>query len=225
MDEHVMQKDPMEILSQWLDEASASEPHDHDAAAFATQGLASDFSDSSSIIPNIGTPNIGIPNIRMVLVRHIDARGLVFFSHQNSVKGQEIQKAAFGALCFHWKSLRKQVRVRGVIDKVSDKESDDYFSQRPFLHQINAIISRQSQTLDNRQTFLDTFERAQSEYAEKDASVKRPAYWGGYRLIPLEIEFWESAPSRLHDRFRFKRSLGDGDDDDWGAWDVKRLYP
>jgi pyridoxamine 5'-phosphate oxidase len=191
--------EPVRLFEAWLKEATASEPRDPTAMTLAT--VDSD----------------GMPNARMVLLKAADERGFVFYTNIDSQKGQELDASAKAALVFHWKSLNKQVRVRGTVTRVSDAEADAYFATRPKQAQIGAWASQQSRPLESRLAF----EKAIALYAAKYAigSVPRPAYWTGFRLIPEKIEFWQERPFRLHDRVVFERDAKDG------AWRKTRLYP
>ena len=191
--------EPMRLFAAWLSEATASEPRDPNAMTLATV-------DSG-----------GMPNARMVLLKGADERGFVFYSNMDSQKGQELDASGKAALVFHWKSLNRQVRVRGTVTRVSDTESDDYFASRPKQAQIGAWASQQSRPLESRLAF----EKAVALYAAKFAigKVPRPPYWIGYRLTPSAIEFWHDRPFRLHDRIVFKRADVDA------PWSKTRLYP
>lgn len=190
--------DPFFLFTDWFTEASASEVNDPDAAALAT--VSGD----------------GQPNVRMVLVKQVDAAGFIFFTNSRSAKGSELTANPKAALCFHWKSLQRQIRVRGAVEKVADSLSDDYFNSRHPISRRGAIASQQSTPLASRAT-LDAQMNAMAAEHPDDASIPRPPHWYGFRIVPAEIEFWQQGDNRLHDRFLFKR-LKDG-------WDVERLYP
>lgn len=191
-------EEPFELFAQWLSEAEATEPADANAMALATVDAA------------------GLPDVRIVLLKGFDANGFVFFTNMESRKGEELAAAPRAALNFHWKSLQRQVRIRGSIQPVSEAEADAYFAGRPRLSQIGAWASRQSRPLESRAVF----ERAVADYTAKfaDAPIPRPPQWGGYRLKPRTIEFWQDRPFRLHDRVEFTRAAD-------GGWARMRLYP
>jgi pyridoxamine 5'-phosphate oxidase len=191
--------EPLALFAAWMEEATKSEPADPNAMALATVDAD------------------GMPNVRMVLLKGVDAKGFVFYSHKGSQKGRELDAQPKAGLCFHWKSLRRQVRVRGPVEKVSVEEADAYFATRPRLAQIGAWASQQSQPLESRLAF----EKAIALYTAKHAvgEVPRPPHWIGFRIVPLVMEFWHDRPFRLHDRIEFRRSK-DGD-----AWRKTRLYP
>lgn len=191
--------DPMGMFAQWIKEAAKSETNEPEAMALAT------IDDS------------GRPNVRMVLLKAADASGFVFYTNTESAKGHELAAHASAALCFHWKSIRRQVRVRGTVSRVSDEEADAYFATRPKDSQIGAWASAQSRPMEAR----FAFEREIAKYAAKFAvtRVPRPPYWSGYRVTPLEIEFWRDRPFRLHDRLVYRRRSPDV------PWRTERLFP
>ena len=189
----------MRLFAAWIEEATAAEPRDPNAMALATVDAD------------------GLPNVRMVLLKGVDERGFVFYTNMDSQKGRELDVHPQAALVFHWKSLNRQVRVRGPVERVSEAEADAYFATRPKLAQIGAWASKQSAPLESRLAF----EKAVALYAAKYAlgAVPRPPHWSGYRIVPLRIEFWHDRPFRLHDRIEFGR-------DGLGApWSKTRLYP
>jgi pyridoxamine 5'-phosphate oxidase len=191
--------EPMRLFAAWLADATVSEPRDPNAMTLATVDAD------------------GMPNARMVLLKGADERGFVFYTNVGSQKGQELSASAKAALVFHWKSLNRQVRVRGRVEAVTEEEADAYFATRPKQAQIGAWASKQSQPLESRMAF----EKAVAVNAAKYAigSVPRPPNWSGYRIVPEQIEFWHDRPFRLHDRIVFKRTgLGQ-------AWSRTRLYP
>ncbi len=196
--------DPFALFVNWFAQASAHEVNDPNAMALATADAD------------------GMPNVRMVLLKGLDAadaveRGFVFYTNRNSAKGRELSANPQAALLFHWKSLRRQVRARGSITPVSAAEADAYFQTRPLMSRIGAWASDQSQSLASRAVL----EKSVGDYSEKYAEglIPRPPYWSGFRLAPLEIEFWHDRPFRLHDRLVFRRS------EPAAAWTTARLYP
>ena len=191
--------DPLALFHEWFAEAKASEPNDANAMALAS------------------VDGDGLPNVRMVLLKDADEDGFVFYTNFESAKGQELQANAKAALCFHWKSLRRQIRVRGTIEQVSDAEADAYFASRARGSRIGAWASRQSRPLESR----FALEKAVAKFTAKYGvgKVPRPTYWSGFRLAPVEIEFWHDRPFRLHDRVVFRRPSTDK------AWSTARLYP
>lgn len=157
----------------------------------------------------------GRPTARMVLIRHIDARGFVFHTNYNSRKGRELAENPHAALCFHWPTLDEQIRVEGPVQKLSSAESDAYFRLRPRGSQLGAWASDQSAVLPSREALEEQYRRIEERFAGGD--VGRPDFWGGFRLMPQQIEFWYGRPDRLHDRILYTRA-GDG-------WQIVRLYP
>jgi pyridoxamine 5'-phosphate oxidase len=159
----------------------------------------------------------GLPNARMVLLKGADERGFVFYTNMESAKGRELDAHPAAALVFHWKSSNRQVRVRGPVEPVSAAEADAYFATRPKQAQIGAWASKQSAPLESRLAFEQAVARYAAKYALGD--VPRPPNWAGYRVVPLQIEFWQDRPFRLHDRIEFRRARPGG------AWSKRRLYP
>jgi pyridoxamine 5'-phosphate oxidase len=191
--------EPLQLFGEWLEEARAAEPNDPTAMSVAT--VDSD----------------GLPNVRMTLLKEFDERGFVFYTNFESQKGTEILASRKAALGFHWKSLRRQVRLRGPVEVVSEEEADAYYKSRPRDSRIGAWASKQSRPLESR----FALEKAVARYAAKYAigDVPRPPHWSGFRVKPVYMEFWKDGAFRLHDRVVFRRD-GDGD-----AWNKTRLYP
>lgn len=193
-------EDPFSIFGRWFEEAKASEPNDPNGMAVATAG-----------------PD-GLPDVRMVLMKEYDSRGFVFYTNSESAKGRQLGANMQAALLFHWKSLRRQVRARGPVEIVTPEESDEYFRSRPRDSRIGAWASQQSRPLESR----FALEKAVATYAAKYAigDVPRPPHWYGFRIRPVQMEFWQDKPFRLHDRVTFRRSAPDV------AWESReRLYP
>jgi len=191
--------EPLRLFAAWFADARRAEPVNPEAMALATVDAD------------------GLPNVRMVLLKGFDERGFVFYTNADSVKGNELKDAPKAALTFYWKSLQRQVRLRGGVEPVSEAEADAYFATRSRTAQIGAWASKQSTALESRMAF----EKAIARYAAKFAigTVPRPPYWNGYRVVPQEIEFWQERQFRLHDRITFKRS------DQSAPWSKMRLYP
>jgi pyridoxamine 5'-phosphate oxidase len=189
--------DPFSLFNLWFEDASAKEINDPNAMALATTG-----------------PDLS-PNVRMVLLKGIDSRGFTFFTNSESQKGGELAANPQAALVFHWKSLNRQVRVRGRVEQVTADEADAYFASRPRDSRIAAWASSQSRELESRAVFDAAVAKFEKEFEGKD--VPRPDYWNGYRVVPTSIEFWHDRPFRKHDRIVFTRAA-DG-------WEKTRLYP
>ena len=191
--------DPFGLFAGWLKEAEASEPNDANAMALAT------------------VDEEGLPNVRMVLLKGFDEKGFVFYTNFESQKGQEILGTLKAALAFHWKSLRRQVRVRGLVEEVDAREADEYFASRPRDSRIGAWASQQSRPLETRFALETAVAMTTARYAIGD--VPRPPHWSGFRIKPLSIEFWHDRPFRLHDRVIFRRAGQQAN------WTKARLYP
>jgi len=192
-------EEPFGLFQAWMDEAIASEPDDPNAMAVATVDAD------------------GLPDVRMILLKGADERGFVFYTNRGSAKGRELEAAPKAALLLYWKSLHRQIRMRGPIERVSDAEADAYFASRSRESRIGAWASDQSRPLESRAALEAAVARRTAEFAGKD--VPRPPYWHGFRVVPLEIEFWASRPHRLHDRIVFRRSSPSA------PWVKTRLYP
>lgn len=191
--------DPFVLFAEWMKDAEKSEPNDPNAMALST------------------VDEEGLPNVRMVLLKDFDDKGFVFYTNYESQKGQEIQATMKAAVMWHWKSLRRQVRVRGLVEKVTEAEADAYFNSRPRDSRIGAWASAQSRPLEGR----FALETSVAMYAAKYAigTVPRPPHWSGFRILPLSIEFWHDRPFRLHDRVVFRRETQTAD------WTKAKLYP
>jgi len=191
--------DPFAVFEDWLAAAREGEPNDPTAMALAT-------SDAD-----------GLPDIRMVLLNGRDRRGFVFFTNLGSAKGSQLSGNPQAAALFHWKSLRRQVRIRGAVEQVTTEEADAYFATRPRNSRLGAHVSRQSRELASREELVAAVEAL--DRALGDAPVERPDHWSGFRILPRAIEFWKDGAFRLHDRVLFTR---DGSDE---SWTRRRLYP
>ena len=191
--------DPLRLFGEWLKEAEASEPNDANAMALAT------------------ADDEGLPNVRMVLLKGFDEAGFVFYTNFQSQKGQELLATGKAALCVHWKSLRRQVRVRGPVEEVSKDEADAYYASRPRDSRIGAWASQQSRPLESRFALETAVAMYTARYAIGE--VPRPPHWSGFRVKPVSLEFWHDRPFRLHDRVAFRKAAPGGE------WSKSRLYP
>lgn len=195
-----MNNDPIALFSEWLAEAEQGEPHDANAMSLATVDAD------------------GQPSVRMVLLKGHGPDGFVFYTNRESRKGEALEANPRAALLFHWKSLRRQVRIEGPVEWVDDATSDAYFASRPRDSRIGAWASDQSRPMDSRATFLARIAKFAAKYAVGE--VPRPPHWGGYRVIPQRIEFWVDKKSRLHERTIYIR-----DDSAPGGWRTEVIYP
>ena len=191
--------EPFALFEEWFEAATKSEPNDPNAMALAT------------VDPD------GMPNVRMVLLKGVDHDGFVFYTNYESAKGREILASQKAALCLHWKSIGRQVRVRGPVETVSDAEADAYYATRARTSRIGAWASEQSRPLEGR----FELEKRVALFTAKHAvgSIPRPPHWSGFRVKPIEIEFWRNGAFRLHDRLVFRRAASDQ------AWTKVRLFP
>ena len=190
--------DPFAMARDWMSDAEAGELNDPNAMALSTVDAH------------------GMPNARIVLLKSIEDGAFVFYTNYESKKAQEAFEAGRAAFVIHWKSLRRQIRCRGFVEREDGPLADEYFMSRSPLSRIGAVASVQSQPLESRQVLMD---RVEAVRAEQGDSVKRPSFWGGIRITPIELEFWADGEARLHDRFRWTRATPEA------AWDVQRLYP
>ena len=192
-------EDPFALFEQWLQKAKDNENNDPTALSLAT------------------VDSEGMPNVRMVLLKGFDTDGFVFYTNFGSAKGEELLSAQKAAMGFHWKSIRRQVRIRGNVEVVSDEEADAYYASRPRGSRIGAWASKQSRALESK----FALEKEVAKYTAKFgvSAIPRPDHWSGFRVVPTSIEFWKDGAFRLHDRMLFKRSAS-GE-----AWEKTRLYP
>ncbi len=189
---------PIELFKKWFSKAEENEINDPNAVAVATSSKSNQ------------------PNVRMVLLKGLSEKGFVFYTNFNSKKGTELNENQKASMCFHWKSLRRQVRVLGKVEKVSDKEANEYFSSRPYKNKIGAWASSQSKVLNNRETFIKKVKEFEEKYPDQN-NVPRPPYWSGWRLLPEEIEFWLDGEGRIHERLNYKKNKE--------KWEKELLYP
>lgn len=195
-DQEMATTDPIELFHGWMGEAEKSEPNDPNAVALAT------------------STKDGIPSVRMVLLKRVTGTAFCFFTNEQSEKGEQLSANPRAAMCFHWKSLRRQIRLEGNVTMLPDSEVDEYFHSRSRRSQIGAAVSAQSHVLPSR----DMLEQQVRTFGEQHpGEVPRPAFWRGYCLTPERIEFWQDGPDRLHDRFLFTPAPA--------GWQVIRLYP
>ena len=191
-------ENPFEIAKDWMDQAKELELNDANAIALAT------------------VDNTGLPNVRMVLLKEIEDNAFVFYTNYESKKGRELIASGQVAFVIHWKSLRRQIRVRGSVEKAEGKQADSYFDSRSPQSRVGAIASRQSQVIKDRSVLENWYEQA---LKDNGATPSRPSFWGGFRINPVEIEFWADGEARLHDRFRWTR------DQNGSEWSIDRLSP
>jgi pyridoxamine 5'-phosphate oxidase len=189
--------DPIDQFAIWFDEASKAQVPEYNAMSVATVGAD------------------GRPSSRIVLIKQFDQNGFTWFTNYDSRKGRDVESNPYVAMLFHWVELERQVRIEGKIERVTKEESDAYFFSRPLGSQLGAIASRQSQAVSDRETLERQYETTKQQFGEHPV---RPAHWGGYRVIPDRIEFWQGRPSRMHDRVLYTRT-------DSGEWQRQRLQP
>ena len=189
---------PIDLFKKWFSEAEKSEINDPNAVAVATSNKDNQ------------------PNVRMVLLKGLNEKGFVFYTNFNSKKGEELKSNKKASMCFHWKSLRRQVRILGKVEEVTSKEADDYYYTRPYKNRIGAWASSQSQILNKRETFLDKIKEFEKKYPDEN-NVPRPPHWSGWRVLPDEIEFWVDGEGRIHERLNYKNNNG--------KWNKELLYP
>ena len=191
-------ENPFELARDWMDQAKELELNDANAIALAT------------------VDNTGLPNVRMVLLKEIESDAFVFYTNYESKKGRELIASGQAAFVIHWKSLRRQIRVRGSVEKAEGKQADIYFDSRSPQSRVGAVASRQSQVIEDRSVPENWYEQALNE---NGTTPNRPSFWGGFRINPVEIEFWADGEARLHDRFRWTRTQNENE------WSIDRLSP
>ena len=189
---------PIELFKKWFSKAEESEINDPNAVAIATADLNNQ------------------PNVRMVLLKGLSDKGFVFYTNFNSKKGNELKGNRKASMCFHWKSLRRQVRIVGLVEKVTEQEADEYFYSRPYKNKIGAWASSQSEVMDKKETFLSKINEFEKKYPDEN-SVPRPSHWSGWRVLPKEIEFWVEGEGRIHERLNY---IKEND-----KWKKEILYP
>ena len=189
---------PIDLFKKWFSKAKDTEINDPNALALATSDKTNQ------------------PNVRMVLLKGLSDKGFVFYTNFESRKGNELKNNQKASMCFHWKSIRRQVRIIGTVEKVTDKEANDYYNSRPYKNKIGAWASSQSKVLDKRENFLKKIEEFKNKFLN-EKNVPRPSHWSGWRVIPNEIEFWLDVEGRFHERLNYKIKNG--------KWLRELLYP
>ena len=192
-------KDPMQLFKVWMDEAKKTEPNDPNAVALATSNKKN------------------LPSVRMVLLKDFNENGFVFYTNLNSQKGIELKENPNASMCFHWKSLLRQVRISGSVSLVSDKVADQYYNSRGYESRIGAWASKQSKVLSSRDELINSIEDYKKKFNDQN-NVPRPSHWSGWNLSPLTIEFWLDGDSRIHERLKYSK-------DDNGIWTQSLLSP
>ncbi|MDC0454985.1 pyridoxamine 5'-phosphate oxidase [Candidatus Pelagibacter sp.] len=191
--------DPIQLFKVWMDEAKKSEPNDPNALSLAT-------SDKNNI-----------PSVRMVLLKDFNSNGFVFYTNLNSQKGSELKENPKAAMCFHWKSLLRQVRINGTVIQVTDEEADQYYSSRAYESRIGAWASKQSEELTSRDLLVNSIKEYKYKYSD-EKKVPRPSHWSGWNLSPLSIEFWLDGNNRIHERLKYTKDRS-------GQWNKSLLSP
>ncbi len=198
LDERTIQKNPITLFDIWFNHAIEKKVLEPNAMTLATANRS------------------GIPSARVVLLKDYSEKGFVFFTNYKSMKGEQLEQNPNAALVFWWGTLARQIRIEGVVEKVTAEESDTYFNLRPHGSQLGAVVSNQSKTIPNYSFLEAEFEKVSEKF--KDKKIDRPYYWGGYRVLPVMIEFWQGRENRLHDRIRFTKNNSDN-------WKLERLSP
>jgi|TARA_B100001741_G_scaffold277092_1_gene248325 pyridoxamine 5'-phosphate oxidase len=189
---------PIDLFKKWFAKAKETEINDPNALALATSDKTNQ------------------PNVRMVLLKGLSDKGFVFYTNFESRKGNELKNNQKASMCFHWKSLRRQIRIIGKVEQVTDKEADEYFNSRPYKNRIGAWASSQSKVLDKRENFLKKIKEFEKKYSD-EKKVPRPPHWSGWRVLPVEIEFWVDVEGRVHERLNYRNFNG--------KWIKELLYP
>ena len=189
---------PIDLFKNWFQKAEEAEINDPNALALGTADQNNQ------------------PSVRMVLLKGLSNKGFVFYTNFNSKKGSDLKNNQQASMCFHWKSLRRQVRVIGKVQEVTEKEADEYYNSRPYKNRISAWASNQSKKLDKRESFLEKIKDFEKKYPD-EKNVPRPPYWSGWRVLPAEIEFWVDGEGRIHERLNYKNKNG--------KWEKGLLYP
>ena len=192
-------KDPMQLFKVWMDEAKKTEPNDPNAVALATSNKKN------------------LPSVRMVLLKDFNENGFVFYTNLNSQKGIELKENPNASMCFHWKSLLRQVRISGSVSLVSDKIADQYYNTRGYESRIGAWASKQSKVLSSRDELINSIDDFKKKFNDQN-NVPRPSHWSGWNLSPLTIEFWLDGDSRIHERLKYSK-------DNNGIWTQSLLSP
>ena len=191
--------DPLKLFKLWMDEAKKSEPNDPNAVALATAN------------------NKNFPSVRMVLLKDFNKDGFVFYTNLNSQKGNELKENPKASMCFHWKSLLRQIRISGLLTLVADDVADAYYSSRNYESRIGAWASKQSEKLNSREELINSINEYKKKYDDKN-KVPRPSHWSGWNLSPLTIEFWLDGDNRIHERLKYKKNKQ-------GDWEKSLLSP
>ena len=191
--------DPIQLFKVWMDEANKSEPNDPNALSLATSGKNN------------------FPSVRMVLLKEFNQKGFVFYTNLNSQKGNELKENPNAAMCFHWKSLLRQIRINGSVTQVEDKVADQYYNSRGYESRIGAWASKQSKEIENREVLIKSIKKFKQKYND-EKNVPRPSHWSGWNLTPSSIEFWLDGDSRIHERLKYTI-------DDNGNWIKSLLSP
>ena len=189
---------PIDLFKNWFKKAEETEINDPNAVALGTADQKNQ------------------PSVRMVLLKDLSDKGFVFYTNFNSKKGSDLKSNLQASMCFHWKSLRRQIRVVGKVEQVTEKEADNYFNSRPYKNRVSAWASSQSEKLESRDTFLEKIEKFEKKYPDQN-KVPRPPHWSGWRILPNEIEFWLDGEGRIHERLNYVKSNS--------KWIKEILYP